>query len=124
MLPSESTTNAIHSSVPAGPSRSSSWLKITLRLPDDLDASGTQCLDGLVHVSDTEVDQRRWRGGVEEQADAVEIEEEQTWRIEAGRRAGPEQVGVELFGPGEVVSVLGHLDETHPVSFRSNPIEW
>ena len=113
VLPSESVTNAIHSSVPAGPSASSSWLEDHVRLGLDDHAALDAALDGATYVVHAQVDEGRRSPPVEEQPRAADLEEEQAGWVEVAGRLGLQQPGVELARPVEVDRPLRHLEDVH-----------
>ena len=117
MLPSESVTNAIHSSVPAGPRASSSWLKMTCGSDSTVTPRSTQRSIVSPHVVDPQVDQGRRGNPVEQQPGRADLEEQQPGRVEEAGRLRLEQPGVELAGPVEVDRALGHLEHVHGDSF-------
>ena len=105
--------NAIHSSVPAGPRASSVWLKITVRLADDLDPLSAQLLDGGPDVVHLEVDQRARGRLFEQQTYRSGLEEQQSRRVEEAARLRLQQAGVELPGTLQVIGVLSNLEDLH-----------
>jgi hypothetical protein len=61
------------------------------------------------NVVDTEIEDRRWRAGLEEQAGWAEIEEREPGWVEASDELELEHVPVEVDSTVEVLDVLGHL---------------
>ena len=79
--------NACHSSWSAGPSVSSGMREDDVRVRDDIDQS-VEALERLVHVLDMQVQQGSRRVAIQQQANAVEVEEQQPGLVEPrGRRA-------------------------------------
>ncbi|SBS71668.1 hypothetical protein MIPYR_20150 [uncultured Microbacterium sp.] len=81
-------------------------------LGDDVGDPG-EPLDGVVHIVDAQVQQGGRGVPVQEEPCALELEEQQTRRVEAGHRRLPEQHRVEVGGAVEIIGVLGDLDEVH-----------
>ena len=59
--------------------------------------------------ADVEVEHRRWRTGLEEQACATKIEEGESWWVESGDEVELEHVSVERDGTVQILDVLGDL---------------
>lgn len=103
---------ACHSSVPAGPSVSSSWPKIRCGSLYGRATRAQPSHRGL-DVLDCVVVQGARHAPVQQEADSVEVEEDQARRVVGGRGLRSEEVGVERGGTREVVGLLGCLDEVH-----------
>jgi hypothetical protein len=79
-----------------------------------------ELLVGGVHVVDVQVQQRRGRPSLEEQARPAEVQEGQPRRVEPCDEAQPEDVAVEGDRLVEVVRLLRHLVE--PVDVHGPPL--
>ena len=85
------------------------------------DHGGGGTLDRGIHVVDREIEQRAGRAAVEQQPNAVEVEEEQPGRIEPSDRRGTQQPLVEGGRPVEVVGTLRDLLQMHAIEDSPRP---
>jgi|GEM_PF-6064291 hypothetical protein len=72
--------------------------------------------DGGPDVVDFQTEDRGRCAALQQKPDAVEIEEQQPWRVIDRRRLHPEQLRVERRGTLEVMCALGHLDQSQSAS--------
>ena len=83
---------------------------------DNLGARPGQCRRDVV---DAQIEQRGRRAAVQQQAHPVEVEEQESGRVELSRGGRAEQLRVELRRTIEIFGVLSNLDQLHPASVPS-----
>ena len=97
------------SSVPAGLSLSSEWVKITCGSETISTPSVRRASTVAGDVVDLEIDQRAGRILLQQQPDRTGAEEQQPGWVEEAGRLLAQQLGVERAGPVQVLGVLGDL---------------
>ena len=83
-----------------------------VRMRDDVDKP-VEALERLVYVLDVQVQQGCGSVAIQQQANALEVEEQQAGRVEPRGRRRLEQHGVEVRRAVEVIGVESDLNESH-----------